>query len=399
MVAAQPVQAQAAPKKTKALREEMWWLTIAKSKTMRFFAVSCEFIIFLGCLWLTLVTVLPNAEGWFNGTIDSFFIVAMSFAVDAALPEAWLHVVDQYTETPRKRSQLAWSIPIAGGMLILVVANIIYAKVTGQSSTAPSGSAAIWVDILLISRMFIGISYVTIRECQSFLDRKHAKQQPAPLAPIEVQALVHQEMSSLQTTFQQMLAGMTDEQARLTQTLQQLQSQAVVSPPVSAVPEIDYQRIVNAVSSQLVGQVETRFTSALQRLDAQMKQPLLVSAASETGQMKQSNGTDGTALAGPRLVSLPQRPATRTVKQPASEPTTGQQEAVENQNHKATVYALLEQDNRLQVAEIVAQTNISRTTVWRHWNRYHQEHGTHGLARMMAGETSDGEGGETESER
>jgi hypothetical protein len=328
----------------------MWWISVAKSKTMRFFAVSCEFLIFLGCLWLTLVTVLPQAEAWAGGTIDSFFIVAMSFAVDAALPEAWLHVVDQYTENPKKKSQLTWSIPIAVGMLILVVANIIYTKIAGTSSSTHSGAEAIWVDILLISRMFIGISYVTIRECQSFLDRKQAKERPAPVAQNDVQTLIRQEMAGLQAAlFQQ-----------LSQTVQ----------AVSSSPAIDYQRIVNAVSSQL----ETRFTSAA----------------------KQGNETGGTTLSGPRLVSLPQRPATRLLKQPDLEPSTGPQEGVENQNHKATVYAMLEQHPALSVPEIVAQTGISRTTVWRHWNRWHQEHGTSGMGQIISHETSHVERGETE---
>ena len=70
-------------KQPKQQRPEMWMITLAKSKTMRFFAVSCEFIIFLGCLWLTLVTILPDATGWAWGGIDKFFMVAMGFAVES----------------------------------------------------------------------------------------------------------------------------------------------------------------------------------------------------------------------------------------------------------------------------------------------------------------------------
>src|SRR5581483_7988152 len=134
-------------------KPEMWWITLAKSKTMRFFAVSCEFIIFLGCLWLTLVTILPSATGWLWGGVDTFFMVAMGFAVDAALPEAWLHVVDQYLE--KKKAQLWWSVPIAVAMLLLVIANVIYTKITGQNEAKPTATMEAIVNVLLIARMLI----------------------------------------------------------------------------------------------------------------------------------------------------------------------------------------------------------------------------------------------------
>ena len=196
-------------------RPEMWWMMLAKSKTMRFFAVSCEFVLFLGCLWLTLVTIIPEATGWLWGSVNQFFLVGLGFAVDAALPEAWLHVVDQWTE--KKRQHLLWSIPIAIAMLLLVVANMVYTKLTGSSGTQPGGATEILVNSLLVARMFIGICYVTIRECQSFIDRKHYTQQAAqPLVSVvEIEELIRHAMSVLAEQQEVRLSEIASEQRQM----------------------------------------------------------------------------------------------------------------------------------------------------------------------------------------
>jgi hypothetical protein len=87
------------------------------------------------------------------------------------------------------------------------------------------------------------------------------------------------------------------------------------------------------------------------------------------GRVERQSGTS-------RLVSLPAKPA-------RMEPDTGEQKAIagtaesaEQANAKTAVYRLLDSNNRLQVADIVATTGLPKTTVWRHWQRYHKEHGT-----------------------
>lgn len=250
------------PASPKVAREEMWWIMLAKSKTMRFFAVSCEFIIFLGCLWLTLVTIMPTATGWLNGGIDSFFLIAMGFAVDAALPEAWLHVVDQYISTPRKKSQLKWSVPIAIGMLLLVIANFVYAKLAGTSGQQPTGAIEGLVNALLIARMAIGIGYVTIRECQSFIDRKQAKQHATPPAQ-DIQHMIDQAVNGLQSQFDQRLAGIFTEQGEMLASIQQLQNAPV------PVPEIDTQAVIQAVAEYLIPQFQAKFQALDQAISKQ----------------------------------------------------------------------------------------------------------------------------------
>jgi hypothetical protein len=373
-------------------REEMWLIILAKSKTMRFFAVSCEFIIFLGCLWLTLVTILPAATSWAQGTIDKFFLVAMGFAVDAALPEAWLHVVDQYTETPRKKAHLKWSVPIAIGMLLLVVANIVYTKLAGNSK--PDAALNVVVNVLLIARMFLGISYVTIRECQSFLDRKQGRQQ---LPAADLDQRIAEEIASLTAQLDARLAPIAAEQARMLASIQQLQ----VSQ--TSAPAVDHQAVLTGVLAQL----EPRFTSAMKRLESEIRQQVRVSAERETAQMKLSSGTsssvsptqNGTALAGPKLVPLPQRNAqsgtmkhAQVEREPAPSSPAGPDEATDA---KSTIYRLLDQDSSRQVADLVQTTGLPKTTVWRHWNRYHEEHQTRGQGRIIDGDAEPSEAVET----
>ena len=224
-------------------REEMWYITLAKSKIMRFFSVSCELVIFFGCLWLTLVTILPGAEKWLDGGVNSFFLVVMGFAVDAAMPESWLHVVEQHLE--KRATQFKWSIAIAIAMLILVICNIVYTKVVGETGKTPDGAMGIIVNSLLIARMFIGICYVTIRGCQDFLTRKEQ-----PTAPAATITLMPEE------TIDRIIERVTESVTKKIEATLDTKVQALA--PVAPEPEpLDYSRILKAVRSYLAASGET----------------------------------------------------------------------------------------------------------------------------------------------
>jgi hypothetical protein len=261
---AQPMPTQQHKMTRQAPRPEMWLIMLAKSKTMRFFAVSCEFVIFLGCLWLTLVTILPDATGWLWGGVDAFFMVAMGFAVDAALPEAWLHVVDQWAE--KKNQQLLWSIPIAIAMLLLVVANVVYTKLAGRNGAPPSGTTEALVNTLLIARMFIGICYVTIRECQSFIDRKDYHQQFAqPLtSTVAIEELVGKAINDLAEKQEASLRRFADAQQQ-TQDLLRMEQQHLlerVQVIEANVPRHDDE--ARAILSQLKAMFEGQIRAIVQ---------------------------------------------------------------------------------------------------------------------------------------
>lgn len=69
----------------------------------------------------------------------------------------------------------------------------------------------------------------------------------------------------------------------------------------------------------------------------------------------------------------------------ADQATSGSGEVID---YRAMIYPLMDQDNRRQVADLMQLTGLPktvRTTVWRWWNRYHEEHGTRGLAQIAAG--------------
>lgn len=336
-----PAPAPAAPK---VAREEMWWIMLAKSKTMRFFSVSCEFIIFLGCLWLTLVTIEPTAtSGDIGGAINTFFLVAMGFAVDAALPEAWLHVVDQFITKPRKHSQLKWSVPVAVGMLLLVVANFVYAKLGDPNGGIPTDAMQALINTLLIARMFIGISYVTIRECQSFIDRKQASLKPALPNMPDVQQMIDQALAGQQAKVEQRLAGISTEQGRMVASLQQLQN----TP--ATVPQID----VEAIVSEVTARIETQLQAKLRQIDAQMRQSVRVSPVVETGQHETKTLVSAKQAVSPNIVPLP---APRSLRQ---------RNPSQDADVEATIIRLLDQDKSYTVRALAQLANTSTATAGR----------------------------------
>jgi hypothetical protein len=217
--------------------------------------------------------------------------------------------------------------------------------------------------ILLIARAIMAVFYAYVIHS---LHGEGGEPHDEPHAQPDLQ----QAVADLQTTFEQRLAEIVAEQSRMLASMQQM-------PHAS--PEIDQQAIIAAV----VAQVETRLTTVLKRLETDMKR-VSVSAVPETGQ-------SGTAIAGPKLVPLPARSvSSRAPKPPALEQEAAQavqRKTGETGDCKAVVYALLEQDNTRQVADIARETGYPKTTVWRHWNRYHEEHGTRGQARMVESET------------
>lgn len=108
--------------------------------------------------------------------------------------------------------------------------------------------------------------------------------------------------------------------------------------------------------------------------------------------MKLNNGTERRSIPSPKLVPLPARsvPPRQMEQQPAMPGGTG-----ETVDYKSTIYTLLDEDNARQVADLTQMTGFPKTTVWRYWTRYHEEHGTRGLARIVAGEN--GQNAESET--
>lgn len=188
-------------------------------------------------------------------------------------------------------------------------------------------------------------------------------------------------MSELQASVEQLVG----EQSRLRDMLRQLQE-----TPATA-PTIDHQAIISGV----VAQFEGRFTAAMKRVEQDMEQRVRVSLAHGTDQRgtygSVSHDQHGTVIAGPRLVSLPQHAvSSHPVKQPTTDehravpPVQSQSDTKDSADSKSTIYALLDQDNTRQVADVVQITGLPKTTVWRHWKRYHEEHRTRGLAQVVA---------------
>lgn len=354
--------------KQKPEREEMWWLMLAKSKTMRFFSVSCEFIIFLGCLWLTLVTIMPDAESWAYGGINKFFLVAMGFAVDAALPESWLHVVGQYID--KQWSQFRWSVSIAVLMMILVIANIVYTKLTGSDGQSAAGIPWL-VDTLLIARMFIGIVYVTIRECQEFISRKQAKRMIAPedlahtLQPIiaqvqDIQAQTTSAIAKVEARTAAALQKMGDEQTRIA-TLNTLIAEREQQTPV-----IDQTAIVNAVIAHFAEQFETAM-ARLTEQQARLLQAPEHRALPEhrTANTEHPNNQQGNER---RTANTPRRTPNNIVRLPAPN----------GESHKDAVYRLLTEDPTRGIRELARLIVCSPATAKQYRDLFFASNTEHG---------------------
>lgn len=193
----------------KEKKPEMFFIDLAKSKVILFAAKSCELVIFFGGLWITLVMTNHDAASWLSGSINSFFITTMAFAVDAAFPESWLHVVLQHVE--QKTNQFRWSVSVAIAMTLLVALNVVGTEVKNMPD---------WFSpALIIVRMLVGFGYVAIRECQVLLSRKNVDQ---ALSPTEVRDLKEEVKAlglSIESKMDEKLKGF---QSEITSTFQSL---------------------------------------------------------------------------------------------------------------------------------------------------------------------------------
>lgn len=95
-------------------------------------------------------------------------------------------------------------------------------------------------------------------------------------------------------------------------------------------------------------------------------------------------------LAGPKLVPLPHRNETNGTQQLQSGTDNVEHQSTsetsENAKAKILLYRLIEEDNTRQVADLMRLTNLPKTTVWRHFDKYHKEHGTRTITPIASGE-------------
>lgn len=284
-------------------------------------------------------------------------------------------------------------------LISIMIANVVLSVLQTIIPGMPGQLVAVVEAILLIARAIMAVLYAHVIHS---LKRDHGQEGESGRAAgglddwqmvgltaylmQTTQQVVAGAISEASANFNQILTSITEDQANIQATLQHIQT----TP--ATLPTVDNQTIIAGV----VAQFETRFTSAMKRLESEVKQNVLVSLATEPGQMKQPGGTNGTALNGPRLVSLPQRsvPPGR-VKQPTTDEHKAVQAETDSADCKSAVYARLDQDNTLQPADLARMTGFPRTTVWRHWNRYHEENGTRGLAQIAAGNVESQQESET----
>lgn len=308
------------PKKIKKIRQEMWWVILAKSKTLRFFAVSCEFILFLGGLWITFTVNDPSSKTWLSGNINMIFLTIMGWAVDAAMPEAWLHVVIQHVQ--KERGQLGWSKFVAICISVLFIGNIVYSVFTGgDTSGGVSGTptdATGWILlILVILRISVGFVYITVRQCQEWIKRSNPETQPPALQQdfwpmvamgAKLQADFEKSLTELASAQSLALVDFSDRQShklnlvdlQMQRLLNEIQSQQ--TEPACVAPEIDYQALAKAILPHLRANIEGHVKAIWEENQSQLQ------VAPEPAQLEA------------RATSQSHKNGSRATKKPAPEP-------------------------------------------------------------------------------
>lgn len=348
----------------KTPRAEMWWVILAKSKTLRFFAVSCEFILFLGGLWITLTVNDPSAKTLLGGNIDMVFLTVMGWAIDAAMPEAWLHVVIQHVD--KRTGQLGWSKFVAICISLLFIGNIIYSIMTTGNTTDKVGTPTDttgWILVcLVILRITIGFVYITVRQCQEWIDRSKGQpaiQASAPTTPqVNIQEEVTKAMESITAKFDQRLAAMQNAQ-----------------------PALNMDVLTDAVSSRLREQMEAFLNSHV-----------TVSPVQETPQIEAPDGVLNSVSkqAETRVLKHEKEPSNTTFETPGRSVSKQQARAKKNSSVEivrrsrrlsdeevdAVVHPILNKDNTLSHRKIAPVVNLPETTVYNSVKRYRSTHFT-----------------------
>lgn len=256
-------------------KEEMWFIQLAKSKIVRAFAVSCELVLFLGGLWVTLTVNEPDAVSWAIGpiVINSIVMTAMGWAVDAALGESWLHVVIQHVK--QEKSMENWSKAVAIGISLLFAANVVYALVArdaDKTASQQSGMNATTIILFVLTalRIFIGFTYITVRECQGWITRHKEEgtqaQQGTPQAPaLDVEKIVNEALAKQANDQAQVMADLKAELAEV---------KKAASLPQILPPPID---LVQAAKDEIFRQMEEHFQAFSQQMETQFRQSIVVS--------------------------------------------------------------------------------------------------------------------------
>lgn len=257
-------------KPAKPQRQEMWWVILAKSKTLRFFAVSCEFILFLGGLWITFTVNDPSSKTWLSGNINMIFLTVMGWAIDAAMPEAWLHVVIQHVQ--KEKGQLGWSKFVAICISVLFIGNIVYSIFTSGDTSKSTGTptdATAWILLFLtILRITVGFVYLTVRQCQEWIDRAKTSevQTPPALPAVDVEELVSKAVEKLAgelaSTQKQSLDLFRIEQQRLLGKVQDIEN---------SVPSLDYEAIARAMMPQLRATFQSQARAITEEVQGRVK--------------------------------------------------------------------------------------------------------------------------------
>jgi hypothetical protein len=359
-------------------------------------------ILFFAALWVagrsTEPETMSNMVGWFIKATDVDHAAAIAFAL---LPEILLLgcaliTIDEWVAVARKqRAHILWALLYTVFVGVFgYIAITTFLSFLSHGETVVTKAVSGTPDGMTLFRALAGWLYALAEMIHAGVMAKygggHETQQQVPnqTPPINIDQLIQNAIDGVKQQFETSINTLTGEQVKLLEAVEQLRNvPQTVSPTV---PTIDYQTIIDGVTAEFQG----RFTGALNHLKSEMERQVRVSVSQvvEQRETRKALNPGGKLVPLPTASTVPSRP-TKT----ATGDQTGQMEAVENANAKAVVYGLLSQNSGLQVADIVRNTGISKTTVWRHWNNWHKENPGFNQIQIVDSETEQRESEESAS--
>lgn len=270
---------------------------------------------------------------------------------------------------------------LGGGLIVVMLVSVMIAGLE-QKITIPDGLKA-GIDIaLILIRSACSVFYGRVVHALKIDHNAHA-------ATHEVVPDLQQQLEAVTSQAQQQTSLIASLSQRLEETSNLLTTIQEQKNTVPAIPAIDENAIIDAVVNRLSGE----FQDAMKRLEAKMERPVSVSEIAETPQIEtnssvpatsetRQSGTNGTNSRASNIVPL-HKPETKMERSSETLRQSETETKNDKEDYKTRIYALLREDSSRQVADLVKLTGYPKTTVWRLWRSYHEQHGTRGMERIV----------------
>lgn len=333
------------------------YITAAWDWLMMFAAAACEAILTISVIY-SCARLLPalHTPVWLDNTVFIWQMVALDVGGLS------LRKMANQARKDGNESGAKFASRVSNALILIMVLNVVLSILQGVAHLDPSFVSVV-EGTLLVARAVMAVLYAAV--IHSLREDDQAEQTPPPVPAVDVQQIVTQAITELQTRFDQRLGEITAEQQRMLASVQQ----QLATMPDQA-PAVDTQAIAGFVLTSL----ESRFTSEMKRLQSEMKQQVTISLEREAQQYR--------SISPQTEMGLPTN-AKHNNRQPETQQYSqrkpdnillfhqeAQETTQETENRKALVIRAYNEDTSRSDDEIVALTGVPKTTVWRYLKPY-----------------------------